>query len=100
MEKQCFETDGVGCSIMFLRKDKVGKKVNQPRFLNKEQYIGDVKNKDMKYLFGKNNVSIDPGKSDLINYIDGSNKDANTFRYYNQENATRQRSTSDSRNII
>ena len=55
---------------MFLRKDKVGKKVKQPKLSNKEQYIGDImmqsNHKDTKELMGKNIVSIDPGKSDLL----------------------------------
>ena len=53
-EKQCFkkkwysfhhmiETDGVSCSILLLRKDKVGKRVKQSKNKNKELYIDEVK---------------------------------------------------------
>ena len=45
--------------------------------------------KDRKELIDKNIISIDPGKCDLLYCVDGSNNDANTFRY-SQENATRQ----------
>ena len=67
--------------------------MKQPKLSNKEQYIGDImmqsNHKDTKELMGKNIVSIDPGKCDLLYCVNGSNKDAKTFRY-SQENATRQ----------
>ena len=37
------ETDGVSCSILLLRKDKVGKKIRTNKIPNQEQYIDDVK---------------------------------------------------------
>jgi hypothetical protein len=85
-ERQCFkkkwysfhhmvETDGVSCSIIFVRKDKVGKRVKQPKIKNKELYIDEVKVKNKKI------VAIDPGKCDLIFCVNGSDKKANTFRY-------------------
>lgn len=89
-EKQCFnkkwysfhhmiETDGVSCSIVLLRKDKVGKRIHASKTLNREQYIDEVK--DYSTLQDKNIVAIDPGKSDLIFCVDGSDTKANKYRY-------------------
>ena len=77
-EKQCFrkkwysfhhmvETDGVSCSILLLRKDKVGKRVKQPKNKNKELYIDEVKTN----LKNKKIVAIDPNMSDLLYCVDG-----------------------------
>jgi hypothetical protein len=85
-EKQCFnkkwysfhhmiETDGVSCSIVLLRKDKVGKRIHASKTLNREQYIDEVK--DYSTLQDKNIVAIDPGKCDLIFCVDGSDTKAN-----------------------
>ena len=91
-ERQCFkkkwysfhhmiETDGVSCSILLLRKDKVGKRVQQKKNGNKEQYIDELKNKDYKELKNKKIVAIDPNMSDLLYCIDSDNKERNFFRY-------------------
>ena len=91
-ERQCFkkkwysfhhmiETDGISCNILLLRKDKVGKRVQQKKGGNKEQYIDELKNKDYKELKNKKIVAIDPGKCDLIYCVNNSDKKANTFRY-------------------
>ena len=91
-ERQCFkkkwylfhhmvETDGVSCSILLLRKDKVGKRVQQRKGGNKEQYIDELKNKDYKELKNKKIVAIDPNMSDLLYCVDGDNKERNFFRY-------------------
>ena len=91
-ERQCFkkkwysfhhmiETDGVSCSILLLRKDKVGKRVQQKKGGNKEQYIDELKNKDYNKLKNKKIVAIDPNMSDLLYCVDGDNKDRNFFRY-------------------
>lgn len=91
-ERQCFkkkwysfhhmiETDGVSCSISLLRKDKVGKRVQQKKGENKEQYIDELKNKDYKELKNKKIVAIDPNMSDLLYCVDGDNKERNFFRY-------------------
>ena len=37
------ETDGVSCSILLLRKDKVGKRIQTNKISNGEQYIDEVK---------------------------------------------------------
>ena len=90
-EKQCFnkngysfhhmiETDGVSCSVLLLREDLVGKKnITQPKKKNREKYIDDLDNYDN--LKGKKIVAIDPGKCDLIYCVDGDTKEANKFRY-------------------
>lgn len=89
-ERQCFnkrwysfhhmiETDGVSCSILLLRKDKVGKKVIVNKNPNKEQYIDELK--DYSKLQDKNIVAIDPGKEDLIFCVDSSDTEANQYRY-------------------
>ena len=87
-EKQCFkkkwysfhhmiETDGVSCSILLLRKDKVGKRVKQPKNKNKELYIDEVKIN----LKNKKIVAIDPNMSDLLYCVDSDDKNRNFFRY-------------------
>ena len=73
-------TDGIGLSILFLREDLVGKKLpmmNQG--ISKELYIDELD--DYAELRGKKIVGIDPGKDDLIYCVDGATKDANVFRY-------------------
>ena len=89
-EKQCFskkwylfhhmiETDGVSCSILLMRKDKVGKRIRTNKIPNREQYIDEVK--DYSNLQDKNIVGIDPGKCDLIFCVDSSDTNANEYRY-------------------
>ena len=73
-------TDGVGVSILLLRKDLVGNKIpNAKKNISKEQYIDELK--DYTALQTKKIVGIDPGKDDLIYCVDGASKDANVFRY-------------------
>jgi hypothetical protein len=89
-ERQCFhknnytfhhmiETDGVGCSILFLRNDLIGKRINFNKSKTKETYIDEVK--DYTKLKDKKIVAVDPGKCDLIYCVDGNNIEANIFRY-------------------
>jgi hypothetical protein len=89
-ERQCFhknnytfhhmmETDGVGCSILFLRNDLIGKRINFNKSKKKETYIDEVK--DYAKLKDKKIVAIDPGKCDLIYCVDGDNTEANVFRH-------------------
>ena len=73
-------TDGVGVSILLLRKDLVGNKLpNAKKNISKEQYIDELN--DYTALQTKKIVGIDPGKDDLIYCVDGASKDANVFRY-------------------
>tara|TARA_Y100000310_G_C20656024_1_gene802013 strand:- start:619 stop:1578 length:960 start_codon:yes stop_codon:yes gene_type:complete len=72
-------TDGVSCSILFLRNDKIGKKIRTCKIPNREQYINELN--DYSQLHSKKIVAIDPGKCDLIYCVDNSNKGANKYRY-------------------
>jgi len=73
-------TDGIGVSVLFLREDLVGKRLpNAPKGIGKELYIDELD--DYEGLRDKKIVGIDPGKDDLIYCVDGATKDANVFRY-------------------
>ena len=89
-KRQCFkkkwysfhhmiETDGISCSILLLRTDKVGKRVQQMKSGNKEQYIDELKS--YSKIKNKKIVAIDPNMSDLLYCVDGDNKERNFFRY-------------------
>lgn len=73
-------TDGIGLSILLLRDDLVGKKLpNSKKGTTKELYIDELD--DYSTLQNKTIVGIDPGKEDLIYCVDDASKDANVFRY-------------------
>ena len=73
-------TDGIGVSILLLRKDLVGKKLPMMKTkISKELYIDELE--DYTELQNKKIVGIDPGKEDLIYCVDGATKEANHFRY-------------------
>lgn len=73
-------TDGVGVSILFLRDDLIGKRLpNAKKCASKELYIDELT--DFSSLQNKKIIGIDPGKEDLIYCVDDSYKDANVFRY-------------------
>jgi len=73
-------TDGVGVSILFLRDDLVGKRLpSAKKGVSKELYIDELN--DYSALRDKTIVGIDPGKEDLIYCVDDASKDANVFRY-------------------
>lgn len=71
------KTDGISCSILLIRNDKIGRKIRQPKIQSSEVYITDIK----ESLKDKKIVGIDPGKNDLIYCVDGVEKEANKFRY-------------------
>jgi transposase len=73
------ETDGVGCSILFLRNDLIGKRVPKQRNTNNEKYIDELD--DYSKLQNKKIVAIDPGKMDLLYCVDDDNVNDNIFRY-------------------
>lgn len=74
------ETDGVSCSLLLLRKDLVGKKLPMmKKGLSNETYIDELKY--YSQLQNKKIVAVDPGKCDLIYCVDDCNKEANKFRY-------------------
>ena len=73
-------TDGVGVSILFIRDDLVGKRLpNVKKGVSKELYIDELN--DYTALQNKKIVGVDPGKEDLIYCVDDASKDANIFRY-------------------
>jgi hypothetical protein len=77
-------TDGIGVSVLFLREDLVGKRLpNVPKCVSKELYIDELD--DYERLRDKKIVGIDPGKDDLIYCVDGATKDANVFRYSQEQ---------------
>jgi len=89
-ERQCFhkpnykfhhmiETDGVSVTILFIRNEFVGKHIPNQTYKEKEIYIDEVS--DYSVLQTKKIVAVDMGKSDLIYCVDGKEKDADKFRY-------------------
>ena len=93
-ERQCFikpnysfhhmiETDGISASILLIRKDKVGKRIvsRECKTTSNEKYIDELNDITYNIIKNKKIVAIDPGKCDLIYCVDGDNKEANTFRY-------------------
>ena len=53
------ETDGIGCSILLLRKDLVGKKIKSPKVsLNTEKYIDELTENDYDNLKNKNKLKL------------------------------------------
>ena len=73
-------TDGIGVSILFLRKDLVNKPLPKSKNnTSKELYIDELKN--YSDLQDKKIVGVDPGKEDLIYCVDVASKHATTFRY-------------------
>jgi len=73
-------TDGVGVSILFIREDLVGKRLpNAKKGISRELYIDELV--DYSTLQNKKIVGIDPGKEDLIYCVDDDSKNANVFRY-------------------
>ena len=62
------ETYGICCSILLLRKDKVGKRIIVNKNPTKEKYIDEIKN--YSEISDKNIVAIDPSKMDLLFCVD------------------------------
>jgi hypothetical protein len=90
-ERKCFtkkhytfhhmiETDGIGCSIILLRNDLIGKRVNNKKNISNEKYIDELEEK-LEDLQNKKIVGIDPGSNALIYCVDSDNKNANVFQY-------------------
>lgn len=89
-ERQCFhkpnytfhnmiETDGVSATILFIRNEFIGKHIPNQTYKEKEYYLDEINNV-ISYQ-SKKIVAVDMGKSDLIYCVDGSEKEANKFRY-------------------
>jgi hypothetical protein len=77
------ETDGVSCSIILIRKDKVGKIVKTPKAKKGggEEYIDELKPGEREELRNKKVVGIDPNMSDLLFCVDSDQKSQTQFRY-------------------
>jgi len=73
------ETDGISCSILMIRSDKIGRKVRMSKEPKPELYINELEHYDS--IKDKKIVAIDPGKCDLLYCVDGDGKEANKFRY-------------------
>ena len=73
------ETDGVSCSLLFLRNDMIGKRFKPTDSGHKDQYIDELR--DYSQVVNKKIVAIDPGLSDLLYCVDGDTRDRNFFRY-------------------
>lgn len=89
-ERQCFnkpnytfhhmiETDGVSCSIILIRNDMIGRRIKHKIKTSGEKYIDELDNYDE--LKNKKIVGIDPGVNSLITCVNEVNKDADIFRY-------------------
>jgi hypothetical protein len=75
-------TDGVSCSIHFIREDLKGKKkVKSKKKKSEDKYIDELDEDTYERLKEKKLVSYDPGMDDLIYCVDSANKDAKEFRY-------------------
>jgi len=91
-------TDGVGVSILFLRKDLVGKRIPaMKKKENTELYVDELK--DTTAYQSKKIVGIDPNKGDLIYCVDGCSKESTTFRY-SQDQRRKETKSKKYRNIL
>lgn len=91
------ETDGVGCSIILLREDLVGKRLRAQTYTPcDEEYVDDLSDDNKAKLRTKKVVAIDPNMSDLIYCIDGADT---TFRY-TQNQRRKETKTKKYRNIL
>ena len=75
------QTDGVSCSILLKRRDKVGERVREPKAEkgSSDIYIDEVK--DYAPLKDRGVVGIDPNMRDLLHYVDSDKKEQTKFRY-------------------
>jgi transposase len=94
------ETDGVGCSILLVRKDLKGKRfTNQPKHKVKEEvYIDKIE--DYAPLQGKNIVAIDPNLSDLLYCVNGLDMHFNKKFRYTQNMRRKETKAKKYRNIL
>jgi len=77
-------TDGVGCSILFIRKDLYNplkvvkiKSMSKPYNFRNERYVDELTDLEKEKYKNYNDVGIDPGKSDLISSTNGDTKIVN-----------------------
>jgi len=75
-----FSTDGVGCSLVFIRVDMKDKTIPQTNktTCNEYDYITELSNEELNHLKDYNKVAIDPGKNTLMFMTDDK---GNTLTY-------------------
>ena len=78
-----FSTDGVGCSLTFVRKDLEHKKFMPKEEMQEDakdnfQYITELDKQALKQLTDYNYVAVDPGKNNIL-FMEDSH--GNTLRY-------------------
>jgi transposase len=76
-------TDGVSCSILFIKENFYGKQVPsfKPKNCNSEKYIDELNYEDYDRIIEKKIIAIDPNKGDLLYCIDDTSKERNFYRY-------------------
>ena len=88
--KYMIETDGVGCSILFVRDDLKGVRYNPGAAKSSSQrpryYLDELPPEEKARLRDKRIVAIDPGKSDLIYCVSkGEGGKVKHFRYTHEQ---------------
>ena len=78
-----FSTDGIGCSLVFIRTDMKDKEIQQNNYkIDKKQdeydYINELSNEELNHLKDYNKVAIDPGKNTIMFMTD---EKGNTLKY-------------------
>ena len=75
------ETDGVSCSIILKRKDKVGTRQLPKQKGVEEKYIDEITAEEREKLADLKLVAIDPNMGDLLYCVDSDQRDQTKFRY-------------------
>lgn len=76
-----FSTDGVGCSLVFIKSDMKDKDIqqnNNKTTCNEYDYINELSNEELNHLKDYNKVAIDPGKNTIMFMTD---EKGNTLKY-------------------
>ena len=75
-----FSSDGVGCSLVFVRIDVKDKNIPQIKqtTCNEFDYITELTNEELNHLKDYNKVAIDPGKNTIMFMTD---EKGNTLKY-------------------
>jgi len=75
-----FSTDGIGCSVVFIRTDLKDKPIPQTNnsISNEYDYITELSNEELNHLKDYNKVAIDPGKNTIMFMTD---EKGNTLKY-------------------
>lgn len=81
--RHMIETDGVGCSILLVRRDLAGKRMI--RFTKcsdfTETYIDELSEAELADASTKAIIAIDPNMSDLLFCVNGDTKESTRHRY-------------------